>query len=150
TQSFPPGLGPQPGQLYYIDTSSGPLMPRPTPPPPGTPVPPPPTPLQPTTCYPGTIGFNAARFSNNKTYVLYHLYARNDAAISYQLFVGDGVRDFRDAQGVFVRLDVHQHRLGSDFEAVVLDACTPGDTTRWCGAMPTPQVDANGILTVTL
>jgi cell surface hyaluronidase len=205
TQSFPPGLGPQPGQLYYIDTSGGPLTSftgsvtftaphtiaatgigtrltagdsisvqaamqgannrkftvataspnsitvnenvvsegptanvRVTS-----------NPLQQITCYPGTVGFSAARFSKNKTYLLYHLYARNDAKISYQFYVGEGVKSVADVNGNFVRVDIRQHQ-GVDFAALVHDVCKPGDASKWCGAMPTPQVDGDGILTVTL
>ena len=129
TQSFPPGLGGQPGQLYYIDTSSS---------------------RQNTSCYPGTVSFNAARFSKNKTYVIYHLFARNDAAISYQFYVGDGVRSVGDVKGNFVRLDPHLNDGAYFGNSVVTDICQPGDTNSWCGALPTPQIDDQGILTVTL
>ena len=128
TQSFPPGLGGQQGQLYYIDTSSA---------------------RQETSCYPDTVGFNHATFSANKTYVIYHLFARNDAVISYQFDVGDGVRS--DLNGNFVRLNPHITRPGGHFSnSLVTDICKPGDTGNWCGALPTPQIDDNGILTVTL
>ena len=137
TQSFPPGLGGQQGQLYYIDTSSS---------------------RQDTQCYPGTIGFDAARFSaenrdppNSGTYVIYHLFARNDAVISYQFYVGDGVRSVGDVKGNFVRINPHLIRPASHFSnSVVTDICAPGDTNSWCGALPTPQIDDQGILTVTL
>jgi hypothetical protein len=33
---------------------------------------------------------------------------------------------------------------------VVTDVCRPGDTSSWCGTLPTPQIDDRGILTVTL
>ncbi|MDX2167266.1 MAG: hypothetical protein SF182_09390 [Deltaproteobacteria bacterium] len=143
TQSFPPGLGGQPGALYYIDTSGGP----PIVPPPPTPIPTPA--LQSTSCYPDSVPFKAARFSKNKTYLLYQLYARNDAKISYQFYVGDGVKNVAEVKGNFVRMDIRQHQ-GSDFEALVHQVCKPGDTTAWCKALPVPQIDANGILTVTL
>jgi hypothetical protein len=159
TQSLPPGFPGQAGQIYYIDTSGGwaptPVG-TPTPTPvvtPGTPRPTPlptQTPFQNTTCYPGTIGFNPARFAKNKTYVIYHLFARNDAQISYQFFVGDGVRDVADLKGNFVRLDPHLTDGGNFADSVVTDICAPGDTNKWCGALPTPHIDANGILTVTL
>jgi len=134
TQSFPPGLSGQPGQLYYIDTSGGGVI----------------NPLQPTTCYPGSIGFDAARFGKSKTYVIYHLFARNDAAISYQFYVGDGVRSVADVQGNFVRLNPHLTNGGDSSNSLVTDICRPGDTNSWCGALPTPQIDDQGILTVTL
>jgi cell surface hyaluronidase len=130
TQSFPPGLGGQQGQLYYIDTSSGDL--------------------QNTMCYPGTIPFNAARFVKNNTYVIYHLFARNDAVISYQFYVGDGVHSVSEVKGNFVRLNPHLNDGGYFGNSVVTDICKPGDTGSWCGALPTPQIDDNGILTVTL
>ncbi|HSP99710.1 MAG TPA: hypothetical protein VL049_21015 [Candidatus Dormibacteraeota bacterium] len=129
TQSFPPGLGGQQGQLYYIDTSSG---------------------RQNTSCYPDTVSFNAARFSRNKTYVIYHLFAHNDAAISYQLYVGDGVRSVGDVKGSFVRLNPHLNDGRYFGNSLVTDICRPGDTSSWCGALPTPQIDDKGILTVTL
>lgn len=147
TQSLPPGFGGQQGQIYYIDTSGGPVV---APSSPGAAS----TPLQPTNCYPGTIPFPAARFSKNKSYVIYHLFARNDAQVSYQFYVGDGVRSIDAVNGHFVRLDPHLHGTigggNSSFATAVTDACTPGDTSSWCGALPTPQIDANGILTVTL
>ncbi|MDX2167265.1 MAG: hypothetical protein SF182_09385 [Deltaproteobacteria bacterium] len=154
TQSFPPGFPGQAGQLYYIDTSGGwaptPVgTPTPTPRTP-SPAPPPPTPFQNTTCYPGTVGFNPARFGRDKTYVIYHLFARNDAAISYQFYVGDGVRSVADVKGNFVRIDPHITDGGNFADSITTDICAPGDTTKWCGALPTPQIDANGILTVTL
>src|SRR5262249_23755006 len=107
TQSFPPGLGGQPGQLYYIDTSSS---------------------RQNTGCYPGTIPSDHARFSKGKTYVIYHLFARNDAAISYQFYVGDGVRSVGDVMGNFVRLNPHLTNGGDSSNSVVTDICQPGDT----------------------
>jgi hypothetical protein len=130
TQSFPPGFGGQPGQLYYIDTSSG---------------------RQSTLCYrPGTVEFDSARFTKNVTYVLYHLFARNDAKISYQLFVGDGVRSVADVKGYFVRVDPHLTNGRHFSNSAVTDVCEPGDTNGWCGALPTPEIDEAGILTVTL
>ena len=130
TQSFPPGLGGQPGQLYYIDTSSS---------------------RQDIQCYPGSIGFDAARFAAEKTYVIYHLFARNDAVISYQFYVGDGMRRVGDLNGNFVRINPHLIRAASHFSnSVVTDICAPGDANGWCRALPTPQIDDKGILTVTL
>jgi hypothetical protein len=129
TQSFPPGLDGQPGQLYYIDTSSS---------------------LQDTQCYPESIGFNHATFSKDKTYLIYHLFARNDATISYQFYVGDGVRNVGDVQGNFVRINPHLYDGVYSGNAAVTDVCRPGDTSSWCGKLPTPQIDEHGILTVTL
>lgn len=143
TQSLPPGLGAQPGQLYYIDTSGGPIVSNPPPTPPAPPN-------QRTDCFRGSIGFNAARFSKNKTYVLYHLFARNDAKISYQFYVGDNVPNVAAVQPRFIRLDPHLHDpAGPSFGSVVTDPCEPG--TGWCKDMPLPQLDtATGLLTVTL
>lgn len=141
TQSLPPGLGPQGGQIYYIDTSGGPTTPQAPP-------------NQPSSCYPGTIAFNTARFAKDKTYALYHLFARNDAKISYQFYVGDGVHTVDQVQGHFIRLDPHLHGTQggafASFTSAITDVCKPGDTSAWCGALPVPEIDANGILSVTL
>ena len=70
--------------------------------------------------------------------------------ISYQFYVGDGVRNVGDVKGNFVRLNPHLNDGRYFGNSVVTDICKPGDTSKWCGALPTPQIDDKGILTVTL
>jgi hypothetical protein len=53
-------------------------------------------------------------------------------------------------KGNFVRLNPHLTNGGHFSNSVVTDICEPGDTGSWCGALPTPQIDDKGILTVTL
>src|SRR5262249_4113149 len=60
--------------------------------------------LQPT-CFPKANPFTPATFVGGKSYVLYHLYARNDAAATYQFFVGDGIQGNDAIQGRFVRVN---------------------------------------------
>ena len=129
TQSEPPDLAAdQKGALYYIDTNSA---------------------QQSTTCFKPSINFDTATFAENKSYVLYHLFARNDAVVSYQLYVG--ANDLETIKGRFVRLNPHVFGPNSNgaFASQVTMPCTPGDMMGWCKDLPMPTVE-NGILTVTL
>lgn len=134
TMAIPPGLTSQPGSLYYVDTSTGSQ--------------------QPIACVTAkTADMFPATFNANSTYVVYDLFARNDAVVSYQFFVGDGVNGLAAVQGKYVRVNPHLHVNTNDplddFRAVVDDTCDPTSGTGWCAGLPVPTVQ-NGILTVTL
>ena len=80
TMAEPPGLMSQLGALYYIDTSTAAK--------------------QPIDCVKArTADMFPAPFVANESYVLYNLFAKNDARLSYQLFVGDGVNNLEALQG---------------------------------------------------
>src|SRR5262249_46583527 len=138
TMAQPPGLMTtvQPGALYYIDTSTGSQQS-----------------IDCVTNRPAAMF--PAPFSANTSYVIYNLFAKNDAVVSYQLFVGDGVNSLDVVQGKFVRVLPHLHGTGfgkkgtvdafaSQVNMSTRSACTPG--TSWCKDMPIPTVQ-NGILT---
>ncbi|MCK6556765.1 hypothetical protein L6Q96_19625, partial [Candidatus Binatia bacterium] len=155
TQTEPPGLQGQAGAMHFIDTSTGsPLTPGPTPT--GTPAPTPPA-NQPIDCVTArTAQMQPATFLANESYVLYNLFARNDARTSYALHVGDGVDGLAAVRGRYVRVDPHVHATTSgpgseadDFRAAVTDACDPTAGTGWCAGMPVPAV-VDGVLTLVL
>src|SRR5262249_20357600 len=100
-------------------------------------------------CFPQAIQFNNAIFLKNKSYVLYHLYARNDAAVSYQLFVGDGTQGVDAIQGRYVRVNPHLVGPTGTEASLARMQCRPGDGTGWCRTLPVPTVP-NGLLTVKL
>ena len=134
TMAEPPGLMSQLGALYYIDTSTAAK--------------------QPLDCVKArTADMFPAPFVANESYVLYNLFAKNDARLSYQLFVGDGVNNLEALQGRYVRVTPHLHAsVGDsfdDFRVVVDDACVPGSASGWCAGLPAPTV-SDGILTVVL
>jgi len=155
TQTEPPGLAEQAGAQYFIDTSSGGVR-TPGPTPTGTPAPTP-TPNQQIGCVTArTQQMAAAPFVANDSYVLYNLFARNDARTSYALHVGDGVNGLAALKARYVRLDPHLHITTSgpgskfdDFRVTVKDACDPEAATGWCKDMPKPTV-VDGVLTVIL
>jgi cell surface hyaluronidase len=133
TMAVPPGST-QPGSLYYIDTSTGSQ--------------------QPINCVTARTGdMFPATFNANSSYIVYNLFARNDAVLSYQLFVGDGVNGLGAVQGKFVRVNPHLHASTGDkyddFRVLVDDVCEPGSASGWCKNLPVPTV-TNGILTFTL
>ena len=130
TMAQPPGLMSQPGALYYIDTSTGMK--------------------QPIGCVTArTAQMFPAPFAANDSYVLYNLFAKNDAVLSYQLYVGDGVNDLAAIKGRYVRVLPHVHLGASDFNSTVQDACDPTSGSGWCANLPVPTVQ-NGLLTVVL
>ena len=100
-------------------------------------------------CFPSAVSFNQAIFLNNKSYVLYHLFARNDAAVSYQLFVGDGTQGVDAIQGRYVRVNPHLVGPTGTEASLVTMPCTPGDPNDWCKNLPVPTVK-DGLLTVRL
>ena len=100
-------------------------------------------------CFPKAVSFKQAIFLKNKSYVLYHLFARNDAAVSYQLFVGDGVQGVNAVQGRYVRVNPHLVGPTGTEASLVTKPCKPGDTSDWCKDLPVPTVK-DGLLTVKL
>ena len=88
-------------------------------------------------------------FVGTESYVVYDLFARNDSKISYQLYVGEGSTT-RSITGRYVHVTPHLHAAGDSFQSGVRDACVPGDGAGWCKDLPTPGVDAKGVLTVVL
>ncbi len=101
------------------------------------------------TCYPQAIGFQPATFLKNKSYVLYHLFARNDAAVGYQMFVGDGTQGVEAIQGRFVRVNPRLVGPTGTEASLVSKPCRPGDQNDWCKNLPVPEVK-DGLLTFKL
>ncbi|MGB5809385.1 MAG: hypothetical protein WBG86_02570, partial [Polyangiales bacterium] len=132
TMAIPPDLEGQEGALYYIDTSSAAM--------------------QSLMCVTAaTAVTKLAPFDADKSYVLYNLFARDDARISYQLYVGPGA-DLSAVQPRYVRVTPRIFggtRVPSAFNSKVQDACVPGEAGTWCAEMPVPTIE-DGILTVTL
>jgi hypothetical protein len=139
TMSQPPGLTGQSGALYYIDTSTGAS--------------------QSTACVVAkTAQMFPAPFRANDSYVVYNLFARNDAVLRYQLHVGDHVADVAAIGGRWVR--VKPHIQGgpagnvASLQSSVGDACDPTAGTGWCAGLPTPTLETldsgASVLTVTL
>ncbi|MGD9765695.1 MAG: G8 domain-containing protein, partial [Candidatus Binatia bacterium] len=104
--------------------------------------------LQPT-CFASANPFTPATFLKDKSYVLYHLYARNDAAATYQLFVGDGTQGNDAIQGRYVRVNPHLVGPTGTQASLVSKPCKPGDANDWCKNLPVPEVKG-GLLTVKL
>ncbi|MBK6769796.1 MAG: G8 domain-containing protein [Ardenticatenales bacterium] len=83
------------------------------------------------------VNSHLAPFRDGETYVLYHLFARPDTRVTYQLFVGDG---FRPTDGRWVRVQPHVFSGGGNNLLVTADDGI---------AAPLPAA-VNGVLTVTL
>jgi hypothetical protein len=89
-------------------------------------------------------------FTGGESYVVYNLFARNDARISYQLYVGTNLASL---QGRYVRVTPHLYAGSDSFQSGVNAPCDPMNPTPpndWCKDLPLPEVDANGVLTLRL
>jgi hypothetical protein len=140
TMTEPPGgLPMQAGALYYIDTAAGDT-------PAGAPRPD-------ISCVTArTCSMRPPTFTGGESYVVYNLFARNDARVSYQLYVG--ATDLAAIQGRYVRVTPHVYADAENaFSSKVTTPCDPMDPTPpndWCKDLPMPHVDSNGVLTVIL
>jgi len=135
TMTQPPTLPGQEGALYYIDTST--------------------EAQQSLDCIKAkTVAMHRGPFAKNKSYVVYHLYARNDSKATYQFYVGDNP-NLNALGGRFVR--VTPHLTSSDtsnnlanFRSQVKEPCNPMTATSvdWCFGMKVSI--QNGLLQVEL
>jgi hypothetical protein len=137
TMSQPPSLPSQPGALYYIDTST--------------------KAKQSIGCITAkTDAMQVVDFEENKSYMVYHLFARNDTKVTYQFYVGDNVSDVSAVSGRFVRVTPHLTSTDnannlSTFRSRVNKPCNPLMPTApndWCAGMKASIV--GGLLTVEL
>lgn len=131
TMAIPPDLEGQQGALYYIDTSS--------------------EQMQSLSCVKArTQVTQLASFDAGNSYLLYNLFARDDAKISYQLYVGEGA-ELASVQPRYVRVTprIFGGTNPSATKSTVRDACVPGEPGTWCADMPVPTLQ-DGVLTVTL
>ena len=127
TMTEPPGLdATQTGALYYIDTNSG---------------------NQSLSCVKGERGTGVGSFNRDQSYVLYNLFPQRDSKTSYQLYVGENVKELSDIEFRFVRVTVAETAAGGLQK--VEQPCDPLESGKWCSGLAPPKPE-NGVLTVTL
>jgi len=97
-----------------------------------------------------------ASFEQDKSYVLYHLFADDATIVDYQLFVGDSTSFPSGGAaslvgGRWVRVLPHEFPNGQVAENLQLqDVCDPtADGDSWCQALGDPQIKS-GVMTVKL
>lgn len=129
TMTQPQGLSSaQTGALYYLDTNSG---------------------AQDLGCERANPGFSPAKFEGGRSYVLYNLFPQRDSKTSYQLHVGDAVKDIAEIEFRYVRVTVQERDTTNAALQKVEQPCDPRQQGQWCSGLPQPN-PVNGVLTVTI
>lgn len=83
-------------------------------------------------------GYAPATFTAGDAYLVHHLYASDDSAVTYQIYVGTNYQD----NGQWVRVNPHKHSVASANQMSVVAKSTPFGSASYD--------QTSGILTVTL